>query len=354
MMSAKQLPTPQINDKKAARCAQQALEFMLQNNVPPTPEHYTVWYAFAYGEHQGITEEISHLIDTGATFTPQIHEHLRQRYLTTEDQAKHAEVQQAATEIQHSLEEVLSALGDSSSRTSDYGRDLAQFVENIPTKGASPELLRAIEHIVHKTMELKQNSEQLSARLESSCQEIAELKTNLEKVSTEAQTDALTGVGNRKVFEESVRRMTAEAIENGNELCLLMVDIDHFKQVNDTHGHQMGDAILKVVAGVLKDSVKGRDIVARYGGEEFAVLLPRTPIGGAMILAENLRAAVAGKLLRRKDTQQVIGSVTVSIGVSAYGRAEDSREAWIKRADDALYHAKKNGRNRVAQQFKDE
>jgi diguanylate cyclase len=128
---------------------------------------------------------------------------------------------------------------------------------------------------------------------------------------------------------------------------VLLIDIDHFKQFNDTHGHQIGDDVLRLMARTLKETVKGRDVAARYGGEEFAVLLPDTDLDRARLVAENIRAAIAGKELRKRSTRENLGRITVSVGVAEY-KPDDDLEALIGRSDRSLYAAKNNGRNLVS------
>jgi diguanylate cyclase len=130
-------------------------------------------------------------------------------------------------------------------------------------------------------------------------------------------------------------------------MCLMMLDIDRFKEINDRHGHLIGDKVIKYVATTLKRLVRGGDFVARYGGEEFGIILDDTPEKGAIIVAENVRATIEQAMLKRTDTGDPIGTVTVSIGISRYGKG-DTGESLLDRADRALYHAKQEGRNRVS------
>jgi diguanylate cyclase len=128
-----------------------------------------------------------------------------------------------------------------------------------------------------------------------------------------------------------------------------MADIDHFKKINDTHGHLVGDNVIRMVAGTLKNSVKGRDDVARIGGEEFAVILPDTPIDGALKLAEDMRVTFDKFDLKKKNSGESLGKVTLSFGVTKYQFGE-SVETFINRADEALYKSKNTGRNKVSSQ----
>jgi diguanylate cyclase len=124
--------------------------------------------------------------------------------------------------------------------------------------------------------------------------------------------------------------------------------LDHFKDINDKHGHLVGDQVLKVVANTLKDSVKGRDLVARYGGEEFSIILLNTSLQNAKGLADNIRQEVASKRIQRKDTQESLGQMTISFGVARYVPSEGV-ESFMQRADRALYMSKRKGRNCVSE-----
>jgi diguanylate cyclase len=140
-----------------------------------------------------------------------------------------------------------------------------------------------------------------------------------------------------------------KAAADGEDVCLLMCDIDHFKKFNDTWGHQTGDQVLRLVASCLAENVKGRDTAARYGGEEFAVLLRGTPLEAATMLANQIRTTVETKKLVKKSTGDILGTITISIGVAKF-TADESVEAVIRRADACLYGAKHSGRNLVIHQ----
>lgn len=172
--------------------------------------------------------------------------------------------------------------------------------------------------------------------------EMYELKMELEK---QAVYDALTGLHNRRHFDEKLQDEFNRALRYGTHLSLLMLDIDFFKKINDTYGHQAGDKVLKSVAHVILDSVRSVDYVARYGGEEFTVILPQTEQTSAIELAERIRLAIEQKEFRISENVTI--HLTISIGVGSNSERIISPELLIQSADGALYTAKKNGRNQV-------
>jgi diguanylate cyclase len=179
----------------------------------------------------------------------------------------------------------------------------------------------------------------------SSC-EVKELKSKLDDVRKESLTDPLTAIPNRKLFDVALEHAIHDANETGEDFALCMCDIDHFKTFNDTWGHQTGDQVLRLVGACLSENVKGRDTAARYGGEEFAVILRQTRIEHALNLANQIRGHVESKKLVKKSTGDILGTITISIGVAQFAPGETAANL-IRRADEYLYAAKRAGRNCV-------
>lgn len=172
-----------------------------------------------------------------------------------------------------------------------------------------------------------------------------EAQWEFDEVAHRARTDQLTGLPNRRYFDEQLARMLAEAERFEYSVSLVMLDIDHFKKVNDTYGHDAGDAVLKQVAGVVRERVRGIDVCARFGGEEIAVLLPNTGPGGAAGLAERLRAAIEATVVRAGGREL---RVTASFGIATYPSPVSRAHDLFAAADKELYAAKAAGRNRVS------
>ncbi|MCK5242199.1 diguanylate cyclase [bacterium] len=167
-----------------------------------------------------------------------------------------------------------------------------------------------------------------------------------QKVREQAITDGLTGVYNHRFFQIRYSDEYNNSKRYGNDMSLIILDIDHFKQYNDTYGHMAGDLALKEIANLTRDSVRENDIVARYGGEEFAIILPMTNLKGAEVVAERIRTSILEcRFLGDLNVPQV--AITVSMGVSAYSKDMDSREELFRQTDNALYYAKEHGRNKT-------
>jgi diguanylate cyclase (GGDEF)-like protein len=168
-----------------------------------------------------------------------------------------------------------------------------------------------------------------------------------ELVSEQAVTDELTGLSNSRHFRELMTKEAARAERFDHELSLIMLDIDDFKQINDTYGHLQGDKVLRMVGRVIRMESRGVDEPARYGGEEFVVALPETGLEGALDLAERVCARIESEQVPRVGGSGTV-SVTASVGVASMHGSDNGAEALIAAADAALYEAKRDGKNRVA------
>jgi diguanylate cyclase (GGDEF)-like protein len=171
------------------------------------------------------------------------------------------------------------------------------------------------------------------------------LKEQNRKLEELSNTDPLTQLANRRFLMKALEKEFHRSERNGNALALVMADIDHFKKINDNYGHQVGDVVLKAVAGAVSENLREYDLAARFGGEELALVLPETALDKAMHVAERVRVKVASLALKGPLQGQ---RVTISLGVAAYSNPQvKTVDDLIRLADDALYAAKREGRNRV-------
>jgi diguanylate cyclase (GGDEF)-like protein len=172
-----------------------------------------------------------------------------------------------------------------------------------------------------------------------------ELERALAGLQEQAITDPLTGLYNRRYLWEFLRREWIKAKRKESSLAVIMIDLDHFKRINDAHGHQAGDFVLTAVAGLLRTHIRSSDIVCRYGGEEFALVLPEASLENVRLRAEHIRAAI--KRLDFRHEGVPLGRITASLGVALFPHHADSPDSLIRAADEALYEAKGAGRDRT-------
>jgi len=321
-----------------------ALEQMHQRGVKSTPENFTVWYGYAADAPPAVRRAIEILISNDQEFSPEVLSDLYERFYGG---MKHTErIRSLAQQIETAMTGVLGTLGNAGEGVRHFGETLDHTAKDLMANNPLESVRAIIMQVMEETSAMIERSNVLERQLTATTEEIGALRKQVEDASREAQTDALTGIGNRKSFDLNLKRCMQEAMEQGTELSLLLMDIDHFKSFNDTYGHQFGDLVLKLVSKSMVEGIKGRDQAARYGGEEFAILLPDTDIDDAAIVAEHLRETIGSKVITNRDTKQNFGVVTISVGVSAY-RLGEPPYVFIERADAALYRAKQNGRNRV-------
>lgn len=321
-----------------------ALQQMHERAIKATPENFTVWYGYAADAPPAIRRAIEILISNKVDFSPEVLSDLYERFYGG---LKHTErIRSLAQQIETAMTGVLGTLGEAGAGVRQFGETLDHSAKDLMVDSPLDAVRTIVLQIMDETRAMVERSHTLERQLTATTEEIGTLRKQVEDASREAQTDALTGIGNRKSFDLQLKRFMQEAMERGTELTLLLLDIDHFKSFNDTYGHQFGDLVLKLVSRSMVEGIKGRDQAARYGGEEFAILLPETDLNNAAIVAEHLRETIGNKSIVNRGTKQNLGVVTVSVGVSAY-RLGEPPYVFIERADAALYRAKQTGRNCV-------
>jgi two-component system, cell cycle response regulator len=232
-------------------------------------------------------------------------------------------------------------------RSIDRTRNLPILAVTDPDNGAR--MVRGLEIGVNDYLMRPIDKNELLARARSQIRKrryTERLRDNVQLSIEMAITDALTGLFNRRYMESHLGTLIEQAISRGKPLTALVLDIDFFKSVNDTHGHDAGDDVLREFALRIKRSIRGIDLASRYGGEEFVVIMPETDMAVAAMVAERLRRRIAADPFA---IQQGAGTipVTISIGIAAMRGKDDNAASILKRADQALYQAKRDGRNRV-------
>jgi diguanylate cyclase len=327
--------------EETARYVRLVLPLMTKHAIPMTPKNYTTWYHYVSGKNKENKETIDSIIEKKEPFSKKTNEMLYQRFFVEQYESKLNVVRK---NLQETLLSILRELAEVSGQTEIFESSTLKCVDKLSEDMSVDEIRNVLDEAIAATKAIRESGESTQQRLKETTENMQILQKEFEQAKSELLVDFLTGVLNRKGFDETLKRSISETT---GHLSLLIVDIDHFKKFNDTHGHIVGDKILRFMAKNMQKSVRGNDFTARIGGEEFAVILPKTPLLGATTVAETLRNSVSQLKLEKKAKSELLGAITVSVGVAQY-RPGESLEDLINRADKALYFAKNAGRNRVA------
>jgi diguanylate cyclase len=308
------------------------------------PRNYEIWYVYATGYNSSLNKIINETLARNGKLTEADLEQIYETYLS---QIKTTDrIDKVGARVIGEIDDVMKLITDALGMSASYDDSLFGATQKLAVARDREQVKAIAESLLQATREMRETNKALEDRLSLSKTEISNLQQSLEAIRAESLTDPLTGLGNRKYFDRSIEMAVQTALASGEPLSLLMFDIDHFKSFNDSYGHLTGDQVLRLVGMSLKQTIKGQDITARYGGEEFAVVLPNTALRQALTVADHIRRAVMAKELKKKSTGEILGRVTISVGVSMLKPGDDT-ESLIERADACLYAAKRNGRNRV-------
>lgn len=312
----------------ATSIARAALHLLTERGLPPTPENFTAAYQEVLGEpvtpvHQGRAEEGESL-----SLTPE----------------QKCDDDRALIDLVRAL---IDAASDSASSLAEElgkrGSDIKDSISAISATETKPEIISLLDIASNVAQSMAHSVEETKAELESTKKSLAEVKAELETTKQHLMLDPLTGARNRFGMDISINQEMSRARRAGKKLVLAMVDLDHFKQVNDTYGHDVGDQVLLFFAQLARSVLRESDHMFRYGGEEFMLLLPDTDIKGAEFLFGRFRQMLA-KSPMHSGTHVI--ATTFSAGITDL-QENDNVETLIQRADQGLYQAKQQGRDRA-------
>lgn len=329
---------------RSVHIVRSAIPRMSELKIPITPANYAVWYEYLNESNHELRVEMDALLGRDQPITEAEMRVLYERYLEERSEKVHY-AKKALSQVVHAL---MSHIDQADGHFSSFSGELNEVAEQLSGEVSAEGLNRLIDRAVRATNGALERGAEMKQRFSQLALEMQQVRSQLARSREEARLDALTGLNNRLAFQEELDALAADAGEGSHAACLLLVDVDYFKKVNDTYGHLGGDHVLQAVAREIKAAVRGRDLVARYGGEEFAVLLRDTPRSGCQAVAENLRLHVGRNPIRLPPELGFDHPVQVTVSVGgAWFRFGESTEALIERADRALYLSKQNGRDRV-------
>ncbi len=319
------------------------LELIGKHGLPTDPLNYCIWYEYASGKNEALNAAIDKHLESNGGFSEAISRQLFNQHIANGKETVTTLVQE---ELKRVFSEIIIAIKTTNHHFSASGNHLEIIHESLAPSLSAAGVDRIVGQIKREIKTLESSSTSFQEQLQQATHEIDELKKKMVRYRNEAIKDPLTRIDNRRGFEKKLRDAINNASISDMSLCLIIADIDHFKKINDAHGHLVGDKVLRMVAATIKDSIKGKDQAARIGGEEFAILLPDTPFDGAMTLADNIRITFERLDLKKRNTGEILGTLTLSFGVAKY-KKDEAAEDFVRRADQALYRSKHAGRNKV-------
>ncbi|HHJ39790.1 MAG TPA: GGDEF domain-containing protein [Methylothermaceae bacterium] len=336
------IPRYHETPEQAAEYLRLTLPWLAKFKLPMNPINYAIGYDYIAGNNRLLREAIDNLTKNQQSLTEAHCIQFYRQYILDEAARRFEKV---GDSLSHLVQQTLQEVEKTEAQASQSSVNLEEQAQALSTQ--PPEkIAEVLQNVIQETRALAETGSQLKNNLHYTNLEITQLRAELEMMKEAAFTDALTGLLNRRAFDMRIQHVVAMFPHEFSSVFLLILDLDHFKKINDNFGHLTGDKVLRFTAHLIKKYLPKGQAAARYGGEEIAILLANVNREEAINVAENIRSELAKSRLQRKDNGEPIGQVTVSVGVASL-REGDSIDDLIERADTALYEAKKQGRNRV-------
>lgn len=319
-----------------------AIPMMARHGLATHPVSYAVCYEYVTGRNEALTREIDALLEHGAALDDKVLADLYLRHVSECGGEQMKRLQDGMFDVLTDMNESAMIADQEAGRFDDSLEHYGHELEGETNPAGAPAVLGGLSDA---TSSMRGAIASLQAQLSESRGQVRKLRDELMQVKEEVARDPLTGLANRNGLDLALQAAVPD--DDEGHVCLVLFDIDRFKRVNDTYGHLFGDKVIRFVGTTIRKRVKGGDTAARYGGEEFAVVLPDTPLEGAMSVAEEIRRHVEQGQIQRSGDEKPVDRITVSAGVARH-RPGESLEELIARADRALYQSKNTGRNRVS------
>lgn len=333
------------NSTQAVDYLRQAVPTMMKYSIVPNPLNYTLWYSYFSKAFPELNKELDQTVERYGTCPANLGESLFLQHISNIDTGSEEQLITFQKTFSHLVNNLSDSLDTTAKQTNCHSQALMGNVVSLESFDIAENITSVITELSTNANAIYEANKDFHEQLSAAQAEINALKAELENSKREANTDPLTGLYNRRVLE-SIYHDFVEQKNSNNNLTLIIMDIDKFKTFNDTHGHLLGDQILKIVANILKNECLKPVIPVRFGGEEFALLCPSYDLQQAHILAEGIREKLATTPYNNKRTGNKIEPVTASFGVAQKDQ-QDDLSSIIEKADKALYSAKEGGRNQV-------
>ena len=321
--------------------------FLEQVQLDPVPDHYRLAWEYLNGGNMMLREAVNRKLDANGRLSPEIVAEILDE---CEGQMKVKDLNALVAESETLLAGGFKTLSKSGKESMAYAEVLQSRLDWMrdldPADQADMPIEAQFKALLKITSQMLQSTKKASESLDQSTKKLSQMRNRLDEANDKAQRDQLTGLPNRWAFEQQFSAATIRAKERFEPLSVAFIDIDHFKQVNETHGHEAGDRVLQLVAKTLDGFGRGNCHLARHGGEEFVIVLENTSTQEAKQQIDAVREELAERSLVNKDNGQNIGRVTFSAGIAPFNPGEPNRQV-LRNADAALYEAKHSGRNKV-------
>jgi diguanylate cyclase len=323
------------NYQVTSKFSEHTHDFLSSHLISPTPVNYSVIYLYISNENEMLSAAIDKQLQEKKLITTDFIADLFKRYVSFTQQIENTILAPFEETLSNTLEQI-----DKQVSNEDKAVTNLQKLDKILAKSKNNASMDNIVGYLFNTINnTKAQHEELSQKLSTTQQEINQLKDKLASSRQEALVDSLTGLLNRRGCDEQLQKL-----DHCDTHSSLAIDIDHFKKVNDTFGHFIGDKVIQRIAKTIKSHIGEQDLGVRFGGEEFVVVLANTPIIEAKKIAEKIRISISKMKLKQRDTNTYLPPISVSIGIAQ----NDNISEWaslFEQADDALYQAKNSGRN---------
>lgn len=325
--------------------ARRVLPFMGEKSIPATPENYTIFYHYFQGDNSLLKQLVEKHLNPQKSWTGETSRLIFQQIFGIQANVQFFKLNEnMAKKVREMTKEIIRETSNTAELTDRARRNLKSSLKEVREVQEVRELAVWLQKTINEVKNVTDVSRGLGGKLRETGERLGEIVDSLNKMEMMVYTDELTQIANRRAWNSRLRLEFNRFVRYGRPCALIMLDLDDFKNINDTNGHQVGDQALKEVARILSGNLRVVDFPARYGGEEFSCLLPETSLKSGVEAAEKLRKSIAGTEFTIKGR---ITTITASFGVSCFLKDDVDADAALQRSDRAMYLAKSKGKNQV-------